>query len=389
MRLVLEDDKDRFSRFRLISWWEQERLSRAKALVIGAGALGNEILKNLALLGLGNILVVDLDRIENSNLSRSVLFRPEDEGRSKAHTACDRIKEIYPDAKTRALDANVTWQVGVGAFLWADVVLGGLDGREARLFANRSAYFCGKPFIDGAIQELQGTARVCLPPEGPCYECTMSEKDWEILNHRRSCNLLRREDMLEGKTPTTPTVASVIAAIQCQEAVKMIHGLETLAGKGFVFDGRFHNSYVVEYERNPDCMSHGDPVPITTLPEGTGGVTLRDLLECARNDLGLQAQLSLRRDIVSRAHCPKCNNGREIFRPLQAMDRGEAICPNCDAPMSLSTFSIITGQEDFLDRSFASLGLPPYDVVTASFEDTEIGYLFGGDRDAVMGDLED
>jgi molybdopterin/thiamine biosynthesis adenylyltransferase len=388
VRLVIEDDKDRFSRFRLISWWEQERLARAKALVIGAGALGNEILKNLALLGFGNILVVDLDRIENSNLSRSVLFRPEDEGRPKALTACEKLKEIYPDAKTKALDANVTWQVGMGVFLWADVVLGGLDGREARLFVNRSAYFAGKPFIDGAIQELQGTARVFLPPEGPCYECTMSEKDWEIINHRRSCNLLRREDMLEGKIPTTPTVASVIGAVQCQEAVKMIHGLESLAGKGFVFDGRFHNSYLVEYERNPDCMSHFDPVALTTLSEQSGGVTPRALLERARNDLEDEAQLCLRRDIVSRVHCPECNNGREVFKPLQAMDRGEATCPKCDAPMSLSTFSIITGEEDFLDRSFTSLGLPPYDVVTASCEDSEIGYLFGGDRDAVLGDLE-
>jgi adenylyltransferase/sulfurtransferase len=389
VRLVIEDDKDRFSRFRLISWWEQERLARAKALVIGAGALGNEILKNLALLGVGRILVVDLDRIENSNLSRSVLFRPEDEGRPKAPAACARLKEIYPDAKTKALDANVTWQVGMGVFLWADVILGGLDGREARLFVNRSAYFAGKPFIDGAIQELQGTARVFLPPEGPCYECTMSEKDWEILNHRRSCNLLSREDMLEGKTPTTPTVASVIAAIQCQEAVKHLHGLETLAGRGFVFDGRFHNSYIIEYERNPDCMSHCDSVPITPLEEGSDQVTLRALLERARKDLGDDAQLSLRRDIVSRVYCPKCNRGREVFRPLRAMGRGEAICPDCDGPMSLTTFSVITGAEDFLDRSFASVGTPPYDVVTASCGESEIGYLFGGDRDAVLGDLED
>lgn len=68
--------EDRFSRLRLIGWWDQEKLARMKVLVVGAGALGNEIVKNLALLGFRQMLVVDLDNIEHSNLSRSILFRP-------------------------------------------------------------------------------------------------------------------------------------------------------------------------------------------------------------------------------------------------------------------------------------------------------------------------
>src|SRR3954463_3515100 len=88
---------DRFHRFKLISWWDQDRLRNAKVVVIGAGALGNELLKNLALLGVGNVLVADMDRIENSNLSRSVLYRASDNGQLKATAAANATRGIYPD----------------------------------------------------------------------------------------------------------------------------------------------------------------------------------------------------------------------------------------------------------------------------------------------------
>ena len=84
--LVIDDD-DRYSRLRLIAWWEQEKLAAARILVVGAGALGNEVLKNLALLGVGFVYVVDFDEIEESNLTRSVLFRKRDCGRPKATAA--------------------------------------------------------------------------------------------------------------------------------------------------------------------------------------------------------------------------------------------------------------------------------------------------------------
>src|SRR5262245_60044954 len=87
--------EDRFDRFRRIEWWDQAKLDAARVLVVGAGALGNEILKNLALLGVGNVFVADVDTIERSNLSRSILYRESDTGLSKAEVACRTIKSIY------------------------------------------------------------------------------------------------------------------------------------------------------------------------------------------------------------------------------------------------------------------------------------------------------
>ena len=70
--LIIDDD-DRYSRMRLIAWWDQEKLRNAKVLVVGIGALGNEVTKNLALMGIGDIYGIDMDHVEDSNLTRSVI----------------------------------------------------------------------------------------------------------------------------------------------------------------------------------------------------------------------------------------------------------------------------------------------------------------------------
>jgi molybdopterin/thiamine biosynthesis adenylyltransferase len=248
--------EDRFSRFRLLNWWDHERIRRTNVAVVGAGALGNEILKNLALLGFERVVVVDSDRVELSNLSRSVLYRVEDIGRTKAEAAAAAFRRIYDRASVAALSANILFEVGVGLFAWADIVIAGLDNREARLWINRCAWKMGRPWVDGAIEGLSGVARVFLPGQAPCYECTLGEMDWRIMDRRMSCNLLTRQEMEAGKVPTTPTTAAVIAGIQVQEALKYIHGLPILQSKGYVFDGVRHTSYVVEYTENPECLSH-------------------------------------------------------------------------------------------------------------------------------------
>jgi adenylyltransferase/sulfurtransferase len=128
-------------------------------MVVGAGALGNETLKNLALLGARWMLVVDQDDIAPSNLSRTVLFQPSDIGRRKAQVAAERAQSLCRDAEgtVRALDADLVWDVGLGVFRRVDVILGCVDNDEARLAINRAARAVGVPWINAGMHELTGS----------------------------------------------------------------------------------------------------------------------------------------------------------------------------------------------------------------------------------------
>ena len=136
--VITDPDTDRYHSFGYISWWQQEVVRDAKVLVVGAGALGNEVLKNLALMGIGNILIADFDTIEDSNLSRSVLFRESDRGKAKADVAAQAVRELNPDVKIKAWNGDINFEMGLGVFRHVDVVIGCLDNREARLSLNRS-----------------------------------------------------------------------------------------------------------------------------------------------------------------------------------------------------------------------------------------------------------
>ena len=379
-------ENDRFDRFKLISWWDQNRLKAGKVLVVGAGALGNEIVKNLALLGVGNILVADMDTIEASNLSRSVLFRESDCGRKKAEVAAAGAKQIYPAIRARAFVGNVVYDMGLGVFRWADVIIGGLDNREARVAINRAASRAGKVWIDGAIERLDGVARVFNPATGPCYECTMSDVDWQMLEARRSCALLSRQEMIEGKVPTTPTTSSVVAGIQCQEAVKVLHGMETMEG-GFVFNGRTHESYPVRYRKLPDCPSHEADSAVEIMPGRSDATTVGEMLSRVRRDLGDDAVIELNQDVLGGLECPKCNTNERILASLGKVTEAQGRCPRCNEHRVPHTFHTIDGSEDFFDRTIREIGVPAWDVLAGRRRLEQRFYEFREDSRDVLGEL--
>ncbi len=357
--------KDRLGTFEFISWWEREKVKNAKVLVIGAGALGNEVIKNLALMGVGNIFIIDFDKIEAANLSRSVLFRETDNNRSKAEVAAARAKAVNPDVHVQYLNADMTTGLGLGIIRRMDVIVGCLDNREARLAANRFCYWMNKAWVDGAIQELLGLMRVFVPGEGACYECTLTEAALRDLSLRYSCQLLARQNVLLGKVPTTPTIASIIGGMQSQEALKLIHTMPVEAGKVVHFNGLTNHMHTTAYVPREECESHWVYGDITELPARAERATLHDLLRIARADLGPQAVIELDQELVTSLECPSCHTKDDVLKPLSDITFEAGHCPTCGTLREASFTHMITGDENFLHRSLASVGVPALHILRA------------------------
>jgi sulfur-carrier protein adenylyltransferase/sulfurtransferase len=380
---------DRYARQSLIDWWDQRRVRDTRILVVGAGALGNEILKLLALIGAGWTLVYDPDRIERSNLSRSVLFREADEGQPKAAVAVRAMRAINDDARAHAICDDVRITGGLGVFAWADVVIGAVDNREARVFINSACARTGRAWVDGAIEGLAGVVRVFEPAQGACYECTMNGTDRKLLAERRSCALLARDAVARGHVPTSAVAASVIGAMEVQEAIKRVHGQPTLTGQGLHLDGLHGEASRVIYPRRDDCPGHDDLGPLVSLGLGVADVTVGALLDRAERTLGDGAALDLSRDVIVRLTCPDCGATSRGGAVLGAVRESAAACPACRTHRVVEIASSITRDGSVeLTLTPAELGLPPFDVIVArrGLERQE-AWLFDGDAGDVLGPL--
>ena len=376
------DDDDRYASLRLIPWWRQERLAAAKVLVVGAGALGNEVLKNLALIGVGTVLVIDMDTVEPANLSRSVLFRATDGGKPKAEVAARRTSEINPEIRVVPIVGNVINDLGLGVFAEVDVVIGCLDNREARLWVNRQCWKVNTPWVDAGIQEIQGVVKVFVPPDSACYECAMTARDYQLLNVRYSCPMLRRDQILEGKVPTAPTIASMMAALEVQEALKLIHGLPVAAGSAMVFNGVTNQFYSTQLPHRAECLSHETYPKAEPFSRGHAA-TANELFDLARRDLEGPLSLGLDRDLVATIECPRCGHRLEVYRPRTAVSQSEADCPRCGVPGRAEIIGSVEEGSPEAGLPLAKLGIPAYDIVRV---DGAVGsgfFLLAGDRSPV------
>lgn len=274
--------------FTLLSWFKQDKVRNAKVLVVGAGALGNEVIKNLTLFGVGTIFVCDFDRIELSNLTRSVLFREKDayEHSYKAEVAAKRAMEINPQIKVIPIVGNLFSEVGLGIYKDVDVVIGCLDSRIARYLLNRLCMRVGKTWIDGSIENMTGVVKVYSPGVN-CYECNLSREEFNNIMLRTGCADVVRAQTSAGRVATTPISASIVGAMQAQEAMKIIHTsdgeptpFKTLSGKMWRFEGMTNTINMYKYSSwKNNCPAHERWTEIIQCDELSAEMKVKEVLE--------------------------------------------------------------------------------------------------------------
>ena len=354
---LIIDDSDRYSRLRLIGWWDQEKIRSAKILVVGAGALGNEVLKNLALLGIGEIVLIDFDQVADSNLSRSVLFRAHHSGKPKAEVAAEAVSELNPDCRVQTLCGNVLTEIGLGLVRDVDLVICCVDNREARLWINRMCWKVETPWIDGGIQEINGVAKVFVPPHGSCYECAMTENDYRLISLRYSCPLLKQEDIQQGKVPTAPTIASIIGGLQVQEALKLLHELPTAEGTAMVFNGAANNFYQTRYPRREDCMSHETYENIEPAPFSNQS-SLSELFQFVADQKDVpkdSLRLILDRDFLLNLSCQTCELQKKINQPICLVGASQGLCDQCNQPLQPESTCEVSADSALALRTLGNL----------------------------------
>lgn len=274
--------------FTLLSWFKQDKVRNAKVLVVGAGALGNEVIKNLTLFGVGTIFVCDFDRIELSNLTRSILFREKDayEHSYKAEVAAKRAMEINPQIKVIPIVGNLFSEVGLGIYKDVDVVIGCLDSRIARYLLNRLCMRVGKTWIDGSIENMTGVVKVYSPGIN-CYECNLSREEFNNIMLRTGCADVVRAQTSAGRVATTPISASIVGAMQAQEAMKIIHTsdgeptpFKTLSGKMWRFEGMTNTINMYKYSSwKNNCPAHERWTEIIQCDELSAEMKVKEILE--------------------------------------------------------------------------------------------------------------
>ncbi|CAB3408553.1 unnamed protein product [Caenorhabditis bovis] len=151
---------------------KHEKLANIKILLVGAGGIGCELLKNLALTGFKKIDVIDLDTIDVSNLNRQFLFRREHVGQPKAKIAAEAVKSFCPSVEINYYhDSIFSEQFNLSYFSQFQIVINALDNKAARTHVNRMCLAAKIPLIDSGSSGYVGQVTVIVRQQTECYEC--------------------------------------------------------------------------------------------------------------------------------------------------------------------------------------------------------------------------
>lgn len=328
----------RYRRHDLIDWFSQEQVSAARVAVIGAGAVGNEVVKNLALLGCGTIDVFDFDVVELHNLTRSVLLRESDAGRNKAEAVAERARDLDPHVTVRAVAGDFWDTLSLAQLRRYDCAIAAVDNFEARLRLNQLCLIARVNLVNAGLDSRWAAVEsfpFAASGDAACYECALPESAYARVAERYSCGGLRRRAGLERRIPTTAVTASVAGALAASMALRLggeapRHAqrrlLDTIGGAGTS----------VGIERREGCPGCGAFVRPPRI------VRTRNRWSPRRDDQSVagpgivEQPVRLSDPLITGYECAACGPleeaARFVNRRAAAFDDGIATCPQCTAP---------------------------------------------------------
>lgn len=266
-------DNDIYDRQKRITGWDQNKISEATVMVIGAGATGNELVKNLVLIGIGRILLIDYDIIKPSNLNRCVLFSIESAKINdyKVDIVKKNCLKLNPNVEIVTFKKDLN-DIDKNLYSQSDVICSCLDNIEARIQANNYAYYYNVPFIDSGIDEFFGTVQAVYSEvkDAACLQCGISGMDLDIMWKKFSCTgqeIESENGETVAKIATIITTTAIIAGIQSQQVLIFILGLDyfkekgkwnphlgaPLIGKQLNYNGLINKFEIINKLKNPKC----------------------------------------------------------------------------------------------------------------------------------------
>ena len=266
----------------------QQRLKRARVLVVGAGGLGSPVLMYLAAAGVGTLGIAEFDRVDVSNLQRQVLYDEEDRGRPKLEAAIERLPHITLRAHAERLDAENAMEVLSGY----DLVVDGTDNFSTRYLLNDACALQEKPLVYGSIFRFEGQVSLFWKGRGPCYRCIFPEPPppGAVPN----C----AEGGVLGVLP------GIVGTLQANEALKWILGRgEALLGRLLLFDALETRFRELRVGPDPDCPLCGERPSIERLIDydafcGTGQVAAQPVEENNMTVRELKERMDRKEDLL-------------------------------------------------------------------------------------------
>ncbi len=243
--------ESRFARHEAIPGWDQRRIADATIVVAGAGALGNEVVKNLALAGVGRIVLCDPDTVELANLSRTVLFRATDIGRAKARTLADAVRGLAPGTLVAARNSALTSGAGLGELADAAVVVGCVDSLYARLQLLGRCALAGASLVDGGTHPWGGEVRLRVTADEPCFGCTLTPAQRSVSAVPWSCS----DDAPDRPAASSIVGTAIVAGWTTLAALRVVLG-DPPPFRLLTIDGQSGTTAPVSIGRDPSCPYH-------------------------------------------------------------------------------------------------------------------------------------